>query len=316
MNSNDDNHSGASGAPGEGLLERYLAAATLPEVDTRGVAALTRIKIERDRLARSRRRWRLLTAAASAAAAVALLMVAGAPWGGGATPADPAAAPAAEAPSYCELTVPTGQRTTLMLADGTRLIANSRSHVRYPTRFDGGMRHVWAAGEVYFEVAKDAARPFVVSGDGFSVKVLGTKFCLTNYHPDRASVVLVEGSVAVTTDADERLRLRPSQRVSIASGAIDEVAYVDTSLYTSWIYGGMLLENQTLASVASRLSTYYGVAIEVDPALAGRRLYGRLDLKSDIDGVLAVLRSILPISVEALPEGTTYRIAPGHTNNP
>ena len=40
---------------------------------------------------------------------------------------------------------------TLMLADGTRIIANSRTVVRYPKRFNGEYREVYVKGEAYFD---------------------------------------------------------------------------------------------------------------------------------------------------------------------
>ena len=205
--------------------------------------------------------------------------------------------------------MPAGQRMTLMLADGTRLMANSRSQVRYPSRFDGDTRRIWASGEVYLEVAKDADRPFVMSGDGFDVTVLGTTFCVSSYHPGKASIVLVEGSVAVTTDTHECIRMRPSQKVDIAEGSVDGISVVDTSFYTCWTKGAIMLKDQTLGEVAERLSIYYDVDIETDPTLYNRRLYGHLDLKEDIGEVLSVLCSTISMDADkASDDSRRYRL--------
>ena len=315
MNSNEDIHC-KSKLPvrlnfGE-LLDRYFETVKLPDVDTAGVVRLTHMKILHERLLRSRLRWRLLSMAA-VAACVALVfclnVIPGSSVHPG-TPTDMVTEALGNTAEYNEINVPTGQRMTLMLADGTRLIANSRSQVRYPSRFDGATRHVWASGEVYFEVAKDAAHPFIVSGNGFDVQVLGTKFCINNYDPSSASVVLVEGSVSIHTASDERIHLHPNHKVDICDGAIEAMSQVDTSFYTSWTQGSLRLEEQTLGDIAARLSTYYGINIVLDPTLKDRRLYGRLDLKSDIDGVMAVLGSLIPMEIEPLPDSATYSITP------
>ncbi len=273
---------------------------------------LAHIKILQDGLIRSRRRWRLITAG-TIAACVAVVFALSVPvfkTGNGTPGADEYAEDLERGFDYNELVAPTGQRVTLVLPDGTKLIANSRSQVRYPTRFAGDTRHVWISGEVYFDVAKDPQRPFIVSADGFKVRVYGTSFNITNYDHDDASIVLAEGSVAVTTDGEERVRMRPGHKVSIREGAIDEIKSVDPADYTSWTQGGLILDNLTLGELIERLHTYYDVDFEVDPTLNDHRLYGCLDLKSDIDGVLAVLNSIIPMTVESFPDENAFRLTP------
>ncbi|MDE6449853.1 MAG: FecR domain-containing protein [Muribaculaceae bacterium] len=293
-------------------LDRYFGQVELPEVDTTGITVITRMKVLQDRLARSRHRWRLVSLSAIAAClAVVCTVGVRVLWHGSHAASDTTYAGVDMAGySYNEMTVPTGQRMTIVLPDGTKLIANSRSQVRYPTRFVGDTRNVWASGEVYFEVARDERKPFVVNMDGFNVRVYGTTFSISNYNPDEASVVLLEGSVAVTTDGDERVKMRPGHRLTIREGAIDEMTNVKTSLYTSWTQGGMILENLTLGEIAPRLSAYYDVGIEVDPGIYNSRLYGCLDLKGDIMEVLSVLSSIIPMDVEELGDGNSFRLKP------
>lgn len=292
------------------LLNRYFEKVSLPHVDTVGTSMLAHIKILQDGLIRSRRRWRLISVGTIAACVAIVFSLSMLKTGSDTPVADKYAENVERGYTYNEMIVPTGQRMTLVLSDGTKLIANSRSHVRYPTRFVGDTRNVWIAGEVYFDVAKDTQKPFIVSADGFKVQVYGTTFNISNYDPDDADIVLAEGSVAVTTDGDERVCMRPGHMVSIRDGAIDEIKSVNPDVYTSWTQGGLILDNLTLGDVADRLSTYYDVDIEVDSTLNGRRLYGCLDLKSDIDGVLTVLSSIIPMTVESFPDENAFRLTP------
>lgn len=231
MNSNNDieNTRKVSARKWDELLDRYFSSVILPKVDTERVITLTHLKILHERMSRSRRMWRMISLCSVAAclAIVVAMTVAYREENGAAASsvilADGTTSDDTGLDDYNELNVPAGQRMTLMLADGTRLMANSRSQVRYPSRFDGDTRRIWASGEVYLEVAKDADRPFVMSGDGFDVTVLGTTFCVSSYHPGKASIVLIEWSVAVTTDTDECIRMRPSQKVDIAEGSVDGI---------------------------------------------------------------------------------------------
>ncbi|MBD5365720.1 MAG: DUF4974 domain-containing protein [Bacteroides sp.] len=291
-------------------IDRYFDNYTLPHVDTTSIEVHTHMKILRDGLMRSRRRWRLLTMTTAAACLALIFIISGLLL----SPEHPdAGSPTLYADTdntciYNETIVPTGQRMTIMLPDGTRMIANSRSTLRYPSRFTGDKRTVWATGEVYFDVAKDPTKPFIVSTKGFDIKVYGTRFNISNYDPDQAGVLLIEGSVSVTTHNDEHVNLRPGHLVTIERGAIDEVRNVDPTPYTSWIDGGLLLTDRTLSDIAHQLSTYYDVAIHVDPALADSRLYGCLDLKSDIDDIIDVLTTIVPMTVSNDTDG--YRLSP------
>ena len=324
MNSNPDDIHYRPGMPDEKcdeLLDRYFESVTLPEVDAGTVMMLTHMKMLRDRLLRSRRIWRMVSlGTAAACVAIVLALNVGLPRHGADTGAAAViAASDTTGGAFNKLTVPVGQRRTITLDDGTLLIANSRSEVRYPSHFHGDTRHIWASGEVYLEVAKDSTRPFILSADGFDIKVLGTRFCLSSYTPGEANVVLVEGSVAVSTECDERIRMRPNQKLTISGGTIDEIKEIDTAVYTSWTRGGLLLEDQTLGEIADRLNTYYDVDIRVDSALYSRRLYGRLDLKGDIKGILDVLASIIPMEIIAVDGTSSFRIVPaaetGHTSS-
>ena len=93
-------------------------------------------------------------------------------------------------------------------------------------------------GEIYMEVAHDAAHPFIVHTDDKSVRVLGTKFNLMAYPGDREVVTtLVEGSVEFC-DRTKCVRLQPGEQAVLdeATGAI-ETREVNTALYTSWASG-------------------------------------------------------------------------------
>lgn len=61
---------------------------------------------------------------------------------------------------FNELEVPRGGEYKVKLADGTLVYLNSATRIKYPVKFDGKERKVYLSGEAYFEVTKDAERPF------------------------------------------------------------------------------------------------------------------------------------------------------------
>lgn len=94
-----------------------------------------------------------------------------------------------------------GQKTTVILPDGTTVWLNSASCLSYDMTYAHSDRNVILEGEAYFEVAKDDKRPFTVQTDDYKVTALGTTFNVSAYKEDSMSVTtLVEGRIQVQSD--------------------------------------------------------------------------------------------------------------------
>lgn len=191
-----------------------------------------------------------------------------------------------------EVEVPIGEKMTLMLVDGTKIIANSRTIVRYPKRFDGECREVYVKGEAYFDVAHDAEHPFLVHSDNFRVKVLGTKFNVNNYDTSDSQVVLVQGSVELKTANNDRVRMKPNELVNLQESGFAEKRMVNTDEYTCWLQGMINLDGECVKSVAQRLSHYYGVTILFDDEVSADKLYGKLVLSTHVNEVLRAIETM------------------------
>lgn len=199
---------------------------------------------------------------------------------------------------YNQLLVPPGKRARIELSDGTHLVVNSQSKVIYPRRFKGDIRKIYAQGEVFLEVAHDKKHPFIVESDGFNLRVLGTKFNISNYKGRTTNIVLVEGSVEVTDENEKKAQLAPNDLLNIADGAITFQKKVDVAEYISWVNGIMLLNGNELSQIIQKLSIYYGISIQCDPSIGSEKVYGKLDLKDDIDEVIECIRQTLPFMIE------------------
>lgn len=182
--------------------------------------------------------------------------------------------------------VPVGEVRTLVLPDGTKIIANSRTCISYPKKFGGKMREISVNGEAYIEVAHDSSHPFIVHGNGFSLKVLGTKFNVNTYEGKTSTVALLEGAVEVKTHDADAVRLHPDNLVSIKSGAVSELVHTAAAEHTSWTEGFINLYGQTVEQVTSKLEDFYGISILCSPNVANVRLYGKMYLNADYNKTL------------------------------
>lgn len=164
--------------------------------------------------------------------------------------------------NYNQIIVPAGERFLVQLSDGTKVWINSESALRYPAYFGKNIREVEARGNVYFEVAKDSTRPFVVASRELTTEVLGTRFEVNTYGDrDEVSATLVEGSVRVGVGS-RFIVIKPNQQFTFntKSGTI-EVNEVDAAREVMWKDGILVIDNEAFRDVVWKLERWYGVSI-------------------------------------------------------
>jgi transmembrane sensor len=197
----------------------------------------------------------------------------------------------------------------ITLCDSSHVWLNAGSSLKYPKTFAGDERRVELQGEGYFEIAKNKAKPFVVSGGMVEVKVLGTVFNF-NVNSDRkiAEVSLIKGSVEVAEHLGSgRVMLLPGQkaRVDCETGRM-LVQDADVRLDAVWHNSLIPFYNANVRQIANTLEQLYDVDIEIDPNIDNMRTYsGQITHKQDIDSVLKLLENTLPIAV-CRKEGKIY----------
>jgi len=164
------------------------------------------------------------------------------------------------APEYHLLSVPRAGEYIMTLSDGTKVWLNSETEMRYPVAFGAGKREVFITGEAYFEVVKDAERPFVVVTPRTKTTVLGTSFNIMAYGGERhTEITLVSGAVAVTA-GKQNCRIVPGHQLSVDNESLEwHDRVVNVSFYTSWKNGLFDFDDMSLEELAAKLSRWYDV---------------------------------------------------------
>ena len=162
----------------------------------------------------------------------------------------------AEAVGYNMLATDRGGEYQLVLSDGTRVFLNAVTSLKYPVVFGGGERRVELDGEAYFEVEKDAERPFYVVLDGMEVKVYGTSFNVNTHYQGKILTTLVEGKVGIRVKSTgAECILRPNQMAEFDREKEEvEVTDVDTYYYTAWRAGEFVFQNETIEEIMDRIA--------------------------------------------------------------
>lgn len=212
-----------------------------------------------------------------------------------------------EATVFHQVTTAKHDRLEVVLGDGTRVWLNGGSELRFPLRFDGGSRAVAFRGEAYFEVAKEAGRPFVVETGGASVEVLGTSFNVSAREAEECVTTLVKGKVRLTDDKTGIVVLAPGQQ-AVQGSTGWEVREVDTRYYTAWKEGLFAFKERPLREILAHFADYYGVRFVMAAEEKGQLTYTTVIKQyGRVEEVLRVLETVGDFRCVRVEEGV-YRI--------
>lgn len=194
--------------------------------------------------------------------------------------------------TYNLLQTPRGRQFKVLLPDSTVVWLNAGSSLRYPTAFRGQERRVKLEGEGYFEVHRDAVRPFRVEAAGTEVTALGTEFNINAYANERASVTtLTEGKVRVKRN-EYTVDLAPG-RQSVAAYAHDDLqeqAAVNIGETIAWKEGNFYFDNATLQEILRQFERWYDIEVVYEGKVSSREFFVIISRKSTLSAVLRLLQ--------------------------
>ena len=165
---------------------------------------------------------------------------------------------------YNTLKIPRGGAYSLQLSDGTKVMLNSDSRLKFPVRFRGDRREVYLlSGEAYFEVERDESKPFLVHTSRGCVKVLGTEFNVRDYPEEhRVVTTLVNGSVQFTGKDKKKIVLEPGfQVVADSLTGTWDVREVNLKEYVGWRNGLYVFSHLTLEELMRVIERNYDVTV-------------------------------------------------------
>ncbi|HLT86848.1 MAG TPA: FecR domain-containing protein [Sphingobacterium sp.] len=190
------------------------------------------------------------------------------------------------------LSTPRAGQYMVTLSDGTKVWLNASSKLIYPTSFAEDERIVHISGEAYFEVARDAERPFFVHTERQSIQVLGTRFNVQAYVDEAMQhTTLVEGAVMIKSiKGSDIFRLKPGQQVIANEDDELSILEVEPQEYVAWKDGNIILNSYDLPEILRQLERWYDVDFGAIPAGAeSDRVFGMI--KRDVP-LHDILRSL------------------------
>lgn len=192
--------------------------------------------------------------------------------------------------TYNTLQTPRGGIFRITLQDGTRVWLNAASALRYPTAFNGKERVVEITGEAYFEVARDARRPFKVQvGDKSDIQVLGTTFNVHNYADETvSSTTLLSGAIRVSAGG-QTVTLEPGQQALLAAEGLEVARDADLGKVIAWKSGAFDFDNVSLQDAMREIARWYDIDVVYENGVPPIYFGGKLPRNISLNDLLAAL---------------------------
>lgn len=213
-----------------------------------------------------------------------------------------------EGQEFQTLTTRYGEQQQINLPDGSKIILNANSTIRYPRNWHSATkRQFFLTGEAYFEVvslADTAQKTFTVFTADGSVSVLGTAFVVyqrrtgTRVTVAEGRVEAAAGAVDSENDYAAAIQLTAGEMVYFQKG--DRVlrsfpASLQSAI--SWWKDLFILDQTPFKDVVRRLEETYGIDIEVtDRKMLERVLAGAIENRN-LDVMIETLSTILQVPV-------------------
>lgn len=185
------------------------------------------------------------------------------------------------------------------LPDGTHISLGSKTTFHYDKDYGKDKRIVYLEGEVYFEVAKQKDKPFIVKTKEQDIEALSTKFNVMAYPLDSLVITtLLEGSVRLTTmNLSQSTIMKPDQQIVYNRNTKQSsLQHVDARQFTSWTTGYYYFSEQSLKAILDRLSHVYGVKFTVlSEDLYNRTFTGTFYRGQSIKDIMEIVNLSIPI---------------------
>lgn len=211
---------------------------------------------------------------------------------------------------YNKVSTARGNQYQLVLADGSKVWLNSATSLRFPTSFTGNRREVELDGEGYFEITKNAAKPFHVKTRTQDIEVLGTHFNVNAYSDEAAvKTTLLEGSVIVKSEAggqkaeataQNSVTLKPGEQAVLSQTnsplttdhspfTIDHSPDIDQVI--AWKNGWFEFDDTDIKTIMRQISRWYDVDIRYETKTNNEKYGGRISRNLNLSNILKMLEN-------------------------
>jgi len=235
--------------------------------------------------------------------------------------------------TYTEIKAPLGARSEIRLNDGTEVMLNAGSSIKYHSDYNSLNRDLVLEGEAYFKVVRNINLPMVVNAGNINIKATGTEFNVKAYSDEGIiETTLIDGEVEISQkgniDRDRILVLKPNQKAIYARQSdnltLEKIKEIepqviksariktndflvspktDVEQATAWTKNKLIIRSENLESLCTKLQRKYNVTfVFINEEIKKHRFSGVL-LDETLQQVMDVIKLTAP--VDYLMDGKT-----------
>ena len=199
---------------------------------------------------------------------------------------------------FTRFEIPNTEKGKIDLPDGTQIILNSGTTLRYGNNFSRS-REVYFSGEGLFKVKSDVKNPFLVHLDDITIKVTGTTFNIRSYSGADTETTLIEGQVSLISNSGEELvLLSPNEQALFRyKTKTIKIVPVNPVEYSSWNKGKTYLKDKPLSEIAIYLEKWYDAKLLFEQEeIKNIRFTGTILPQKPLEQILQILQISEPLS--------------------
>lgn len=188
---------------------------------------------------------------------------------------------------------PTNANYTLVLPDGTTVLLNVNTKLKYPRSFDNDDRIVELNGEAYFVVANHNQQKFIVKTQQQTTEVLGTKFNVKAKDNQITEVTtLEEGSIRVVNNNTlDTEFIKPGQQVELNYNNT-KIQQVELEPFLAWTKGYFYMDESNISEVLQEIADWYDIDIDFTKSKSLTTYKGKIPKNMKLDELIKLLEHI------------------------
>lgn len=190
-----------------------------------------------------------------------------------------------------EYATDTAEQQQLTLADGSDLAINANSQLSVALS-DTERRVQLQQGEVFFSVARDTQRPFVISTDRGQIRVLGTAFNVDT--SGDGLVVSVEHGIVEVTHEGQSWRLFAGEGVRLDG---DQAQPFKDQQAGSWRTGWRKVSGEPLSDLVAHLQSHTHKQIQLHD-VDGTQTFSGKYRQQDVEGTLELVTDLFGLDMQ------------------
>lgn len=202
-----------------------------------------------------------------------------------------------------------GQRSNIILPDGTKVWLNSHSSLKYNANYGKEERNVTLTGEAFFEVTKDKKHRFSVNTENIQIEALGTSFNVKAYRDDKTiTTTLFTGKIKITTDLQDTILsegeqvLYSKENKGLTKNRPEVLEYINM-----WKCNELAFDGETLNEIGTTLNRMYNVEVRFESDKIKNYRFSGVIRNNSLDNIIEIISLTAPIEYRS--EGDTIYLS-------